>query len=316
VTGVAGFIGSQLAERLLGIGCGVVGIDRFADYYPRHIKESNLARLLQMPGFELIEADLATSDIDRLLDGVDYVFHSAGQAGVLTSWGDNFAIYLRDNVLATQLLLEGAFRQRRLKRFIYASSSSIYGNATDLPLTESTLPRPVSPYGVTKLAAEHLCHVYAENHSVPAVSLRYFSVYGPRQRPDMAFSRFLHALLDDQELAVNGDGGQTRDFTFVSDVVDANLAAMTSDAQTTVGRAYNVGGGCRTSITRVIQLLEDLTGLRASVRQGPPQPGDARDTLADCSAAQVDLGFRPRVSLEQGLLAQLEWTRQTAGSVV
>jgi nucleoside-diphosphate-sugar epimerase len=314
VTGVAGFIGSQLAERLIRTGSSVIGVDRFADYYPRHIKEANLALLGETPGFELIEADLATYDIGRLLDGVDYVFHLAGQAGVLASWGHNLPIYLRDNVLATQLLLEAACRQPRLKRFIFASSSSIYGNSKDLPLTESTLPQPISPYGVSKLAAEHLCHLYATNHSVPTISLRFFSVYGPRQRPDMAFSRFIRALLDDQQLFVNGNGEQTRDFTFVSDIVDANLAAMTSEARITDGRAYNVGGGCQTSIMRVIQLFEGLTGRRARVQLGPPQPGDPLHTLADCSAARGDLGYEPQVSLEQGLLAQIEWTRQKAGS--
>jgi nucleoside-diphosphate-sugar epimerase len=313
VTGVAGFIGSHLAERLLATGCSVVGVDRFADYYPRWMKEANLVSLVGTPGFELIEADLATSDVDSLLYQVDYVFHLAGQAGVRTSWGDSFAVYLRDNVLATQSLLEGARRQQRLRRFIYASSSSIYGDAADLPIRESTVPRPVSPYGVTKLAAEHLCQLYASNHSVPTVSLRYFTVYGPRQRPDMAFSRFLRALFDEKGLTLIGDGEQTRDFTFVSDIVDANVAAMTGDV---LGRTYNVGGGCRTSISEVIRLLESLTGRQAAIQLGPGQPGEARHTLADCSAARADLGFEPRVSLESGLVAQIEWLRRTVESSV
>jgi nucleoside-diphosphate-sugar epimerase len=216
-------------------------------------------------------------------------------------------------VLATQRLLEGARRQQRLRRFVYASSSSIYGDATELPLRESTQPRPVSPYGVTKLAAEHLCRLYASNHSVPTVSLRYFTVYGPRQRPDMAFSRFLRALFDEERLALIGDGKQTRDFTFVSDIVDANVSAMTGNV---LGRTYNVGGGCRTSITEVIRMLETLTGRRATIEFGPGQPGEARHTLADCSAARADLGFEPRVSLESGLVAQIEWLRRTVESSV
>jgi nucleoside-diphosphate-sugar epimerase len=290
------------------MGCRVVGVDRFADYYPRGVKEANVSSLVATPGFELIEADLAAADAGAFLHGVDYVFHLAGQAGVRTSWGDSFAVYLRDNVLATQNLLEGARRQRGLRRLVYASSSSVYGDAVDLPLRESTQPRPVSPYGVTKLAGEHLCRLYASNHSVPTVSLRYFTVYGPRQRPDMALSQFLRALLDGRGLTLVGDGEQTRDFTFVSDIVDANVAAMTGDV---VGRTYNVGGGCRTSIAEVVRLLESLTGRRAAVQLGPLQPGDARHTLADCSAARADLGFQPRVSLESGLVAQIEWMRQT-----
>jgi UDP-glucose 4-epimerase len=310
VTGVAGFIGSSLAERLLQSGHTVVGIDAFTDYYPRAHKQRNLEDLLGRPGFSFYEENLLTADLAERLRGIDVVFHLAAQPGVRKSWGETFATYLDDNVAATQRLLE-AVRGAAVTRFVFASSSSVYGNASELPVRETTLPQPISPYGVTKLAAEHLCGVYAQAFGVPAVSLRYFTVYGPRQRPDMAFSRFVRAILSDGEIELYGDGEQTRDFTFVSDAVAATVAAAAADLDGGAGRVYNVGGGSRVTVNHVIGLLERITGKRARIVRRPAQPGDARDTFADCSAARADLGYRPAVALEAGLDALVRWQTST-----
>ncbi|MGE5619866.1 MAG: NAD-dependent epimerase/dehydratase family protein [Sphingomonadaceae bacterium] len=303
VTGCAGFIGSHLSEALVAQGHEVVGIDCFTDYYPRAAKEANLAALLDSPHFTFIEADLLEYDLGRLLEGTDCVYHQAAQAGVRASWGQNFAIYTQNNVLATQRLLEAA-KDRPLRRFVYASSSSIYGDARQLPVTEETLPQPVSPYGVSKLAAEHLCRLYRVNFGVPTVSLRYFTVYGPRQRPDMGFHRFLRALLTDGEITLYGDGEQTRDFTFVSDAVAANLACLDAEVS---GEVFNIGGGSRVSINRVLAILEAISGKKPRVRRIGKQKGDVRDTFADTSRAREALGFRPSVSIEEGLRRELEW---------
>jgi nucleoside-diphosphate-sugar epimerase len=312
VTGAAGFVGSHLAERLLGSGARVTGVDCFSDYYRRVLKERNLARLQGRPAFEFRELDLAAegAPLGQLLEGVDYVFHQAGQPGVRASWGSAFDGYLQMNVLATQRLLEAA-RGASLRRFVYASSSSVYGEVAELPVSERALPRPISPYGVTKLAAEHLCGLYARL-GVPTVSLRYFSVYGPGQRPDMAFHRFVNALIEGREIEINGDGEQSRDFTYVEDVVEANLAAASPPGQLEAGAVYNIGGGSRVTVNRTIEVLARLVGTTARVRHCPPLPGDVRDTHADCSAARRELGFVPRVGLEEGLRAQVEWQRELA----
>jgi nucleoside-diphosphate-sugar epimerase len=311
VTGAAGFIGSHLAERLLGLGCSVVGVDAFTDYYVREVKERNLRSLLHDPEFSLKEADLLTVDLAKLLRGVDFIFHQAGQPGVRASWGSGFEPYVRHNVVATQRLLEAARGCTGLVRFVSASSSSVYGDARELPVKETTLPEPVSPYGVTKLAAEQLCRVYAFNFGVPTISLRYFTVYGPRQRPDMGFHKFVTALLAGKVITVHGDGEQTRDFTYISDAIDANLAAATADRTSTLGRAYNIGGGSRVTVNEVIRILESSAGMEARIVHGPEQPGDARHTYADTQAARRDLGFMPKVSLELGLRQQLQWLRET-----
>jgi len=287
-------------------GCEVVGVDCFTDYYGAAVKEANVAPLAGNTRFKLVRADLAEADLAPLVDGIDYIFHQAGQPGVRRSWGRSFEPYVRCNVLATQRLLEAARAADSVLRFVYASSSSIYGNAVALPVSERDLPRPVSPYGVTKLAGEHLTTLYAEL-GLQAVSLRYFTVYGPRQRPDMAFNIFIHALLEGREIHVNGDGEQTRDFTFIADAVDANIAAATAPATSTAGRSFNIGGGSRVTLNHAIHVLEDIAGKRAQVVYGPPQPGDARDTYADTSAARADLGFTPRWTLADGLRSQVEW---------
>ena len=307
MTGAAGFIGSHLAERLLAAGWEVVGVDCFTDYYPRAAKEANLEGLRGQPGFRLVEMDLNSAALGELLQGIDTVFHQAGQPGVRASWGRSFEPYLRSNILATQALLEAALHLKRpLRRFVFASSSSVYGDAPQLPVREDTLPQPISPYGVTKLAAEHLCSLYTRL-GVPAVSLRYFTVYGPRQRPDMAFHRFIRAVLEGREIEIHGDGEQTRDFTYVMDIVDANLSAAAAPAERVVGRVYNLGGGSRVTVNEVIAIVEGAAGRSARTRHVPAPPGEARHTFADCQAAAADLGFAPRFGLEHGIRAQVDW---------
>ena len=303
VTGAAGFIGSHLAERLLDEGYQVLGVDCFSDYYARKAKEANLADLYGRPGFELLEANLLDLDLPALLEGVDCIFHEAGQAGVRASWGRHFEAYTLNNVIATQRLLE-ATRGSSLSRFIYASSSSVYGDAESYPTREDMVPRPVSPYGVTKLAGEHLCYLYWKSFGVPTVSLRYFTVYGPRQRPDMAFHRFIQSMLNDRPLAVYGDGEQSRDFTFVGDVVEANLRALKAEC---VGQVLNIGGGSRVTLRQAIETLEGVLGRQAKLELRPVQAGDVRHTAADISRAQESLGYRPRIGLPDGLRKEVEW---------
>ena len=304
VTGVAGFIGSTLAERLVGDGVEVAGIDSFTDYYPRSIKERNLARLLAGPRFRFIESRIQDADLPALLEGCTHVFHLAAQAGVRRSWGRDFAIYTVNNIEATQVLLEAAVRAPSLERFVYASSSSVYGDNTPMPFREDALPQPVSPYGVSKLAAEQLCYLYHANFKVPTVSLRYFTVYGPRQRPDMGFHKFLRATILGEPIAVFGDGEQTRDFTFVQDAVAATIAAGRRGVP---GRVYNIGGGSRVSVNEVLDLIGRIAGRRPVVRVDPAQKGDMRHTYADTSLARADIGFAPAVKLEEGLTAEYQW---------
>ena len=303
VTGAAGFIGSTLSTALVERGIDVVGVDCFTDYYSREVKEDNLARLRQDPKFTFVEAALQTTDLDRLLDGVTVVYHLAAQAGVRKSWGDDFRIYTTNNVDATQRLLE-AVKDRPLSRFVYASSSSVYGDIAAIPMREDVRLQPVSPYGVTKLAAEHLCHLYHVNFGVPAVSLRYFTVYGPRQRPDMGFHRFIRAALTGGAITLFGDGQQTRDFTYVGDAVAATMAA---GDRGTPGAVYNIGGGNRVSIAEVLDLIGQLTGRPLDIRRQSSEKGDMRDTFADTTRARTDLGFSPAHTLQSGLAAEVEW---------
>ena len=303
ITGVAGFIGSHLAERLVASGATVVGIDAFMDFYPRAQKERNLAALAGKPGFTLVEADLTRADLPALLDDVTHVFHLAAQAGVRGSWGRDFHVYTVNNVEATQVLLEACVG-RPIERVVYASSSSVYGDEVQLPMREDARPQPVSPYGVTKLAAEQLCYLYHVNYSVPAVALRYFTVYGPRQRPDMGFHRFLRAAMRDEPISLFGDGRQTRDFTYVADAVSATVAAATRGQP---GAVYNIGGGSRIELLDVFELIRRITGRPLRVERTDEQRGDMRDTYADTARARADLAFAPAVTLEQGLRAQYEW---------
>jgi len=300
VTGVAGFVGSHLAERLLADGHEVCGIDTFIDYYPRSMKERNLEGPRSWEQFTFIEGDLLTLNLPPLLDGIDWVFHQAAQAGVRASWGNEFALYVGCNILATQRLLEAVLHySKQVKRVVYASSSSIYGNTQVLPVGESVTPCPVSPYGVTKLAAEHLCTLYHHNFGLPTVSLRYFTVYGPRQRPDMAFHRFCKAIAEGKPLRVYDDGHQTRDFTYISDVIEANIRSATSDVA--VGHILNIAGGSRVTVEHVISLLEEISGLSANVTFVGKQYGDVRDTFADITQATQLIGYLPKVALREGL---------------
>ena len=303
VTGVAGFIGSTLTEHLLHEGWDVVGLDCFTDYYPRAIKERNLTTALAHKRFRLHEVDLQSADLDALLADRSHVFHLAAQAGVRKSWGQDFAVYTRNNIDATQRLLEATVR-RPIERLVYASSSSVYGDDVQLPMRETDLPQPVSPYGVSKLAAEQLCQLYHVNYGVPAVSLRYFTVYGPRQRPDMGFHRFLRAAIKGDPLTLYGDGEQTRDFTYVSDIVAATTAAASRGVP---GRVYNIGGGSRVSLIQVLAILAKVIGHEPRVVRDGTQKGDMRHTFADTSRARADLGFAPRVGLDEGLEAEYAW---------
>lgn len=305
VTGAAGFLGSHISERLIEMGSEVVGIDCFIDYYSRSFKENNLAFLRGQEKFTFIEKSLLHVDLTALLDGVDYIFHQAAQAGVRASWGKDFEIYTENNIKATQQLLE-ACKSHSIKRLVYASSSSVYGDVKEFPMRETMYPQPVSPYGVSKLAAEHLCYLYWKNFAVPTVSLRYFTVYGPRQRPDMAFHKFIKALLTNDAIHIYGDGEQTRDFTFYSDAVQANIAAMNSGQP---GGVYNIGGGSRVSVNYVLSLLKVITGIVPNVSYTEGQKGDVRHTYADTSRAKLDLGYEPQVDIEEGLRQEYEWLK-------
>ena len=303
VTGAAGFIGSHLSEHLIHAGHTVVGIDVFTDYYSRDRKEQNLAALRGTDRFTLVETALADADWPRLLDGVTWIFHLAAQAGVRKSWGRDFHVYTVNNVEGTQILLE-ACNGRPIERLVYASSSSVYGDDVALPMDENARPQPVSPYGVTKLSAEQLCHLYYVNYGVPTVSVRYFTVYGPRQRPDMGFHKFFLAAMRNEPIPVFGDGRQTRDFTFVSDAVAATASASTRG---TPGAVYNIGGGSRVELLDVFELIGRITGRPLRLQMMDPQAGDMRDTYADTARARADLAFAPAVTLEQGLRAQFQW---------
>jgi UDP-glucose 4-epimerase len=303
VTGAAGFIGSTLATTLLERGADVVGVDSFTDYYARSAKETNLDPIRKHPSFRFVEAALQTADLGALLDGRTHVFHLAAQAGVRKSWGRDFQTYTTNNVEATQVLLEACLG-RPLERVVYASSSSVYGDRVAIPMREDALPQPVSPYGVTKLAAEQLCHLYFVNYGVPTVSLRYFTVYGPRQRPDMGFHRFLKAAMSGAPISLYGDGEQTRDFTFVADAVAATIAAGERGVP---GKVYNIGGGSRVTISHVLSIVERCAGRSLDVRREAPQKGDMRDTYADTTAARRDLGFDPKTRLEDGIEAEFRW---------
>ena len=310
ITGVAGFVGSHLAENLLAQGISVSGIDSFSDYYPRDLKEANIASLHKHQDFYFLEESLQTADLVKLLSDVTHVYHLAAQAGVRKSWGRDFNEYITSNIEATQILLE-ACRGSSLERLIYASSSSVYGDVAAIPMQENVQLQPVSPYGVTKLAAEHLCHLYWENYGVPTVSLRYFTVYGPRQRPDMAFNRFLKAILYEKPITLFGNGEQTRDFTFIEDIISATTAAGIRGVP---GRVYNIGGGSRVSMNHVIKLMTQCTNREPIVIHEERQKGDMLDTYADTTLAQADLGFEPSVTLEEGIKAEFEWLAENLSS--
>ena len=307
VTGAAGFIGSHLTEILLKQGDEVIGIDEFNDYYDPALKRKNVAHLHWSPAFELIEGNIQFLDWQTLLKDVEVVYHQAAQAGVRASWGQGFRAYTERNISATQILLEAAKDAKHLKRLVFASTSSVYGDAETLPTHEGICPAPVSPYGITKLAAERLCGLYQKNFGVPFVALRYFTVYGPRQRPDMAFHKFFKSILQDEAIPIYGDGLQTRDFTFISDAVAANLAAAT--VPEAVGEIFNIGGGSRVVLKEVLDTMEEIVGKPIKRNHIEKAMGDARHTAADVSKARRILGYQPKVSLREGLMQEWEWVK-------
>lgn len=305
VTGAAGFIGSHLAERLLSDGHQVVAVDKFTVPEWNRFKRHNVKLAQDHPNYQLFEADLLQLDLAKLLDGVDVVFHHAAIAGVRKSWGSHFQDYVELNILTTQRLLE-ACTNANITKFIYASSSSVYGG-TDGPTGEDSPTLPISPYGTTKLAGENLVRMYHVNYGLPTTSLRYFTVYGPRQRPDMAFHKFLKAAHDNEPISVYGDGHQTRDFTYISDAIDANLKAMSLPEH---GNVFNIGGAERSSVLDVLTTIENVTGQAIKINYLPKQPGDPMHTWADISEAQRKLGYDPKVKLEDGLAREWGYIQQ------
>jgi len=307
VTGTVGFIGSTLTEKLLKEGYEVIGVDCFIDYYSRKLKEKNMESFIYNDNFTFIEKSILDIDLKELLKDIDYIFHQAAQAGVRASWGEDFEIYSDNNIMGTQKLLEAA-KENDIKKFVYASSSSVYGDTDNLPMKETNRLQPVSPYGVSKLAAENLCYLYYKNFNVPAVSLRYFTVFGERQRPDMAFHIFIKAILEDKKLTIFGDGKQSRNFTHVDDIVKANILAAESDVK---GEIFNIGGdGERVVLNNAISLMEDIIGKKANREYQSVVKGDVKHTSADCSKARKMLNYDPEVSFEEGLKREIEFLKE------
>ena len=307
ITGAAGFIGSTLTEKLLKKGHQVIGVDCFIDYYDRSLKENNISSFIDHENFTLIEKNINELDLKELLKDVDYIFHQAAQAGVRSSWGEDFEIYTHNNIMGTQRLLEAA-KESNIKKFVYASSSSVYGDTDQLPMKETNRLQPVSPYGVSKLAGENLCYLYYKNFNVPTVSLRYFTVFGERQRPDMAFHIFIKAILQDKKLTIFGDGKQSRNFTHVDDIVKANILAAESDV---AGEIFNIGGdGKRVVLNDAIDLMEDIIGEKANREYQQVVKGDVKHTSANCSKAKEMLGYKPEVEFEEGLEREVEFLKK------
>jgi len=308
LTGAAGFIGSNLAKKLLAAGEEVIGIDCFTDYYSRDLKERNIETILDNPDFTFIEKDLLKTDLQNLLKDVNYIYHQAAQAGVRSSWGEDFEIYNQNNILLTQKLLEAAKDAENLKKFVYASSSSVYGDTDQLPMQEDNRLQPVSPYGVSKLAGENLAYLYYKNFKVPTVSLRYFTVYGEGQRPDMAFHIFIKAFLTGGKINIFGDGKQSRNFTYVGDIARANILAA---KKAPAGEIINIGGSGRGIVlNETLDLIKELTNCETEINYTEKVKGDVKHTSADTSKAEKLLGYQPRVSFEEGLEREVEWLQK------
>ena len=309
VTGVAGFIGSNLAEKLLKEKHHVIGIDSFTDYYNKKIKKNNLKNITNNKNFTLIEEDIMKMNLIPILKKSEYLFHEAAQPGVRASWGDQFQIYVKNNILLTQKILENAKKVKTLKKIIMASSSSIYGNQEGKMHEEKTIPNPISPYGTTKLAAENLGNLYSEIFNLPIISLRYFTVYGPRQRPDMAFSRFFNANINKKKIEIYGNGNQIRDFTFISDIIDANILAMKSKCKSGV---FNIGGGSTHSVNQILNMIEDITGNKNFIQNKTKQNGDVVKTESDISKSKKILKYVPKITIKEGLEKQYQWIQNKA----
>lgn len=313
VTGAAGFIGSHLTDRLLTDGYQVIGIDCFRDYYSPDLKRKNLADAMVNKNFELFDLDLSSDDLspieNKLPGDTEFtVIHLAAQAGVRKSWGEDFNVYIRDNIAATQHLLEWAKNKKNLRNFVYASSSSVYGNVKKLPMTEDdSVPNPFSPYGVTKLAGENLVRLYFKNYDLPSVSLRFFTVYGPRQRPDMAFNRFFRSALKGEKIRIFGNGSQTRDFTFIDDIIEGLVSALNHIS----GEIFNLGGGNRLKLIDTVDIIGRILGVAVEVEFLGRQPGDVTDTLASTDKAEKLLGWKPEINLYEGLSREAEWIQAT-----
>jgi nucleoside-diphosphate-sugar epimerase len=305
VTGAAGFIGSSLCERLLADGHKIVAVDCFTDYYDINLKKQNCAGFRDDPSCEFLEDDINNLDLDKLIKDQDGIYHLAAQAGVRASWGKSFDHYVHHNIQATQKLLE-ALKENGGPRMVYASSSSVYGDTDVLPAKETNRTRPRSPYGVSKLSCEALADLYLANFGVDAIGLRYFTVYGPRQRPDMAFHIFIKALLSGEKIVVYGDGKQSRDFTFIKDIVEGTIRCLERGQK---GKVYNIGGGHRTELLETIEILAKLCGVKPDIVFQQTQKGDVRDTSADTSMLKNDTGFKPETKLEDGLQAEVDWVK-------
>lgn len=306
VTGAAGFIGSHLCRRLLKEGFSVIGIDCFTDFYPQWIKEKNIYDLKEEKNFEFIAEDLESVELIKYLKIADFVFHLAAQPGVRASWGQNFSVYLKNNIKVTQKLLESA-KETPLKKFIFASSSSVYGLCPEIPMSETSPLYPLSPYGVTKLSAEQLCFLYFKNYGIPSVSLRYFTVYGPGQRPDMAFHIFFKALNEEKEITVYGDGKQTRDFTYIDDVVEATFSSV---EKAKIGETYNIGGGNQEKLEVIFPLFEKIIQKKVRIKWAERQKGDVLHTFANIEKAHKDLHYSPQTSLSDGLEREWIWLKK------
>ncbi|MCM3440433.1 NAD-dependent epimerase/dehydratase family protein [Metabacillus halosaccharovorans] len=307
VTGAAGFIGSHLCERLLKDSENrIIGVDTFIGPTPINLKEVNLQSLKNHPRFQFMEIDLLTADLENVLKEVDAIYHLAGMPGVRSSWGKDFDPYVTNNILATQRLLE-VVKNKNLTKFIFASTSSIYGEKSG-KVSEDSIPAPLSPYGITKLTGEHLCQVYNKSFGVPIVVVRFFTVYGPRQRPDMAFHRFIAQILKEEPLTIYGDGTQSRDFTFISDCVEATSAVLYQDHL--IGRTINIGGKERASVNEIIKILEQIAGKKAKINYTQKVNGEPKHTWADITLAQTLLNYNPKISLKEGLVKELNYIRK------
>ena len=313
VTGAAGFIGSQICERLIKEKFLVTGLDCFTGYYPKKTKQNNLRALHKEKNFTFLEANILKVDLKKMLANTDYIFHFAAQTGVRSSWGRDFKSYADNNILGVQRLLEAVKENGRLKKIIFASSSSVYGDAKDLPVKEITAASPVSPYGVTKLAAEKLFYLYGKSHNIPYIILRFFTVYGPRQRPDMAFNIFISKMLAGEKLPVFAGGKSTRDFTYVEDIINCCLLAAKSSH---TGEVFNAGGGNRINLLEVIKKLEKFTGKKAKLNLARAQLGDVKDTWADISKAKRLLGYKPVFEIDFGLKKEVVWLIKERGKTI